>query len=110
MRSTIAAALAAAAVAVPVLPAAADPLNGCDTTSASTCYFVATGDIRYVAIGLAGCSIQVIRDFTTIYQFSGNFPPTDVITQADAGDTIRVYAGFAHNLWEHTRCIVRDAQ
>lgn len=110
MRSTIAAVLAAAAVAVPALPAAADPLNGCTASNGSSCSFTATGDVRYIAAGLAGCTFEVIRNFSVIYSFSGNVPPTDVITQADAGDRIRVTAGFALNPWEQTRCDARDAQ
>lgn len=104
------AAAVAAVVATPALPAGADPLNGCTASSGSSCSFTATGDVRYVAAGLAGCTFEVIRNFSVIYSFSGNVPPTDVITQADAGDTIRVTAGFAQNVWEQTRCDARDAQ
>lgn len=106
------AALAAAALCSAALtgPATASPLNGCTAASASSCSFVATGDVRYVAAGLAGCTIEVIRSFSTIYTFSGNLPPTGVITQADNGDRVRVTAGFASTPAHQTRCDARDAQ
>jgi hypothetical protein len=101
-----AAALAAAALAT---PAVADPANGCTVTSGQSCSFTAGGDVRYVAAGLGGCTIEIIRDWTTVYVFSGNLPPTDVIA-ARPGDRVEVYAGFASNPAFHTLCDVRDAQ
>jgi opacity protein-like surface antigen len=100
----------AAAVAAPLAPAHANVLNGCQANSAQTCEFVAGGDVRYVAAGLAGCTITVIRDYSVVYTFSGNLPPTGVITEAEAGDRIRVYAGYAQAPYMQTTCDVRDAQ
>ena len=110
MRTLLTAAAVAAAIAAPAVPASATPTNGCTATSGQACTFVATGDVRYVAAGLGGCEIKVIRNFSTVYTFTGNLPPTDVITEADAGDTIRVSAAFAFNPTAHTVCDVRDAQ
>jgi hypothetical protein len=104
-----ASAVALGVVAVPSA-ASADPANGCSVASASSCTFVATGDVRYLAAGLAGCTFEVRRNYETVYRFSGNQPPTGVITAAEAGDTVRVYAGYAHSLAQQTRCGAWDAQ
>jgi hypothetical protein len=109
MRTAVLAAVAALAAGIAV-PAHATPTNGCTVSSPSECSFVATGDVNYVAAGLAGCTFRVIRNFSTVYTFSGNLPPVGTITQAEAGDTIRVTAGFASAPYMITYCDARDAQ
>lgn len=107
-RILAAAALAAAALPTFATPASADPLNGCTVSSAQSCSFTASGDVRYVALGLGGCTIEVTRDWQTVYVFSGNLPPTGVIP-AQAGDRVEVYAAFASNPAFQTYCDARDA-
>lgn len=107
LRLVAAAAVAAASLAV---PASADPLNGCRASGGSTCEFVATGDVRYVIAGLAGCTITIYRNWTQVYSFSGNVPPTGVITEAEAGDVVEVYGGFPQNVTQQTVCYAGDAQ
>ncbi len=105
-RILLAVAAAAAALAT---PASANPLNGCTVSSGQSCSFTATGNVRYVALGLGGCTIEVTRNWQTVYVFSGNLPPAGSVP-AQAGDRVSVYAAFASNPAMRTYCDARDAQ